>query len=461
MASTPAKAGHRTFSRMRGLYAALAIIALPYVSAPGRRPPLMRLPLRAVVLVLATAALTAPVHTQPAPRPNVVLIVTDDLGYGDIGSYGVRDAKTPSLDRLARQGVRFTDFYANAANCSPTRTGLITGRYQQRVGIEMPLGGTDRVEGRGLAPTGTSLPQLMRRRLCHGAREMAPRLESSSIKPARLRQFWGFLSGAHDSTSTAAAAFPISFTTPSRCQSGVLTDRSRCPLSFMTGMRRGVSPSRVQRAALAVQPPDLPEDRLARHAARRRGADYVGMVEAKSRIDRIWRGSTAPVDRPDLVIFTNDNGSEWLEQRAVFPPQVRCGGGLRVPAAFGGPVTCHLVRSPGKWASRWTSRPRSGGGRRRDACRLPARRSQPADVERAPGRSSARCSGGSPTRHVIEGRAPRRWKPARRCGLVDSVHEFCSTSTSTRRAPGPVANAAPMLAEFRAAGGIKADVARR
>src|SRR6266550_3225055 len=73
-------------------------------------------------------------------RPNVVLILMDDLGYGDIGSYGVKDARTPNLDRLARAGVRLTDAYANASNCSPTRAGLITGQYQQRHGIEWPLG---------------------------------------------------------------------------------------------------------------------------------------------------------------------------------------------------------------------------------------------------------------------------------------------------------------------------------
>ena len=63
-------------------------------------------------------------------RPNVVLILMDDLGYGDLGSYGVFDAKTPNLDRLAREGLRLTDAYANASNCSPTRAGLITGQYK-------------------------------------------------------------------------------------------------------------------------------------------------------------------------------------------------------------------------------------------------------------------------------------------------------------------------------------------
>ena len=59
-----------------------------------------------------------------------MLIVTDDVGYGDLGSYGAPDIKTPNIDRLARDGVRFTDFYFNGHVCTPTRTALISGRYQ-------------------------------------------------------------------------------------------------------------------------------------------------------------------------------------------------------------------------------------------------------------------------------------------------------------------------------------------
>ncbi len=76
-----------------------------------------------------------------SPRPNIVLIIADDLGYGDLGCYGCTDTRTPVLDRLAAEGVRFTNFYANAPECSPTRTALMTGRYQQRVGgMECAIG---------------------------------------------------------------------------------------------------------------------------------------------------------------------------------------------------------------------------------------------------------------------------------------------------------------------------------
>ncbi len=69
-----------------------------------------------------------------------MLILADDLGYGDLGCYGNQVNRTPHLDRLAREGLRFTDFHANGANCSPTRAALLTGRYQQQAGIEGALG---------------------------------------------------------------------------------------------------------------------------------------------------------------------------------------------------------------------------------------------------------------------------------------------------------------------------------
>ena len=76
-----------------------------------------------------------------ADRPNIVFILADDLGYGDLGCYGHPVAKTPNIDRLAQDGVRFTQHYSNGPECSPTRTAFLTGRYQQRVGgLECALG---------------------------------------------------------------------------------------------------------------------------------------------------------------------------------------------------------------------------------------------------------------------------------------------------------------------------------
>src|SRR3954447_9948885 len=69
-------------------------------------------------------------------RPNIVLILSDDMGFADIGAHGCRDIPTPNIDRLAAEGVRFTDAYANGSFCTPTRAALLGGRYQQRYGVE-------------------------------------------------------------------------------------------------------------------------------------------------------------------------------------------------------------------------------------------------------------------------------------------------------------------------------------
>jgi uncharacterized sulfatase len=74
--------------------------------------------------------------TDPtAPRPNVIIIYCDDLGYGDLGCYGSRAIATPNVDRLAREGVRMTDYYACNGICAPSRAGLLTGRYPFRSGV--------------------------------------------------------------------------------------------------------------------------------------------------------------------------------------------------------------------------------------------------------------------------------------------------------------------------------------
>src|SRR5689334_16431659 len=68
--------------------------------------------------------------------PNIVFILVDDQGYYDLGCYGASEVRTPRIDMLAAEGVRFTDYYAAAPICSPSRAGLLTGRYPRRFGME-------------------------------------------------------------------------------------------------------------------------------------------------------------------------------------------------------------------------------------------------------------------------------------------------------------------------------------
>ncbi len=102
------------------------------------------------LLVCALAACTF-AFGATAPRPNVVFIVADDLGYGELGCYGGRDIPTPQLDALAAGGVRFTNGYVTAPFCAASRAALLTGRYQTRFGFEFnPIGAKNAAPGIGL-----------------------------------------------------------------------------------------------------------------------------------------------------------------------------------------------------------------------------------------------------------------------------------------------------------------------
>lgn len=117
--------------------------------------------LRRVLLVLLASLCQTPVTSGAADtsHPNIIFILADDLGYGDVGCYGATDIQTPHLDQLAKEGLRFTDFYANGAICSPTRVAFLTGRYQQRVGMENALYYQEK--GRGLPAEGETIADAL------------------------------------------------------------------------------------------------------------------------------------------------------------------------------------------------------------------------------------------------------------------------------------------------------------
>src|SRR3954452_1653236 len=174
----------------------------------------------AAVLVLVVIAGVFSMGQQPIPgrgqppapgrgqgaaavqRPNVVLIMSDDLGYGDLSSYGATDIKTPVIDSIGQAGIRLTDFYANGVLCSPTRAGLITGRYQQRYSIENALAAATQPNADiGLPVTGRSLPQLLKNNgyatALVGKWHLGTRPEFSPNKHG-FDYFFGFKSGYID-----------------------------------------------------------------------------------------------------------------------------------------------------------------------------------------------------------------------------------------------------------------------
>jgi arylsulfatase len=113
----------------------------------------------------AVACFVACVAVPPAPAadrpPNVVLIVADDLGYGDVGCYGAKDVRTPHLDRLAREGTRFTSFLVAQPVCTASRAAILSGCYPNRLGMAGALNHTSTT---GIHPDETLLPELLKAR---------------------------------------------------------------------------------------------------------------------------------------------------------------------------------------------------------------------------------------------------------------------------------------------------------
>ncbi len=318
----------------------------------------MRFVLVAAVAVGCAFAAIAQAQPGSASRPNVVLIITDDLGWADIGAYGATDIHTPNLDVLASEGIRLTDFYANGVTCSPTRAALISGRYQQRYGIENPLPNPSRGADRGLPATGRSLPQLLKN---HGyATALVGKWHlgyEPEVSPNAhgFDYFFGLKAGYHDYYTHHNGDGELDLWENDRPidQQGYTTDLiAEHAARFIEEHKSG--PFFVDVAFTAphwpYQSPDKPSvaPNNARHVFPQdletsRREDYIAMVEHLDQaIGRLLSSiDQAGVANDTIVIFTNDNGGEWLSSSAPFFGRkwTVFEGGIRVPA---------IVRWPGR-----------------------------------------------------------------------------------------------------------------
>ena len=252
-------------------------------------------------------------------RPNIVMIVADDMGYGDIGVHGSKDIPTPNIDALARAGIRFTDAYVTGPHCSPTRAALLTGRYQQRFGHEVNMGAGAGPDA-GLPISETTMADRLRaagyRTALFGKWHLgsAGRLHPLS---RGFDEFYGFLGGDHSYLeSSPTGGNPLyEGRTPvdtSGYLTDVLTDRA---VAFVK--REKSRPFFLYLAYNAVHTPmHATEKYLARFTgiSDERRRTYAAMMSALD--DGVGRTLAAlraeGLDENTLIFFFSDNGGPTM-----------------------------------------------------------------------------------------------------------------------------------------------------
>ena len=310
-------------------------------------------------LLGAGAFALAPAGALAAPsrQPNIVFLLADDLGYADVSCYGRPDYKTPNIDGLAAEGLRFMQAYANSAVCSATRVGLMTGRYQNRlpIGLEEPLGLRDV----GLPPDHPTLPSLLRKAGYQTGLVGKWHL-GSPPKYGPLRSgydhFWGFHGGGLD------------YFQHTKADTDLWDDDTRSPApGYLTDLIGQHSVGLIDRFAKDGRPfflsvhfnaPHWPwegpdDEKESERVNSHRGGilDFDGgsqrifgsmVTRMDFQIGKVLEALKARgLDRDTIVIFTSDNGGERYSDTWPFNGKKTelLEGGLRIPA---------VIRWPGR-----------------------------------------------------------------------------------------------------------------
>ena len=293
----------------------------------------------ALFVSISVAALAA-LHAAAAPaKPNILFIVADDLGYADVGFQGCKDIPTPNLDALAAAGVRFSNGYVSGPYCSPSRAGLLTGRYQQRFGHEFnPDGGNQ-----GLPVSETTLANRLKAAgYVTGAVGKWHLGELPEMQPQRrgFDEFFGFLGGAHSYIKSAgilrgtAPVTEIDYTTDAFGREAVaFIERHKAQPWFLYLAFNAVHTPMEATDERLAKFPNIANGQRRKYDAMMLALDEaVGSVRAKL--------SESGLDKNTLVCFISDNGGPTMKGTTInassnFPlrgsKRTTLEGGIRVP----------------------------------------------------------------------------------------------------------------------------------
>lgn len=271
--------------------------------------------MKPAIALLFALLLTSPaelIATEPT-KPNIVVIMSDDMGYADIGSHGCEDIPTPHIDSIAKRGVRFTDAYANGSFCTPTRAALMSCRYQHRYGIEDlggPLPAQAKTLPQRLKAAGYTTGMVGKWHLGTG--------DGFTPVDRGFEDFFGFLGGGHQyiiqPKGTGEYNAPILRNREPTNEQRYLTDAfGEEAAAFVERQKDSTKPFFLYLAFNAVHSPLQATEKYGSrfaHIADKQRRTYAAMLSAMD--DAIGRvltklSATGKLNHT-LVVFTNDNG---------------------------------------------------------------------------------------------------------------------------------------------------------